>query len=349
MDTRSHYRSFFWPVVLIGVGLLWLLGNLGIISSANLVSLLRLWPVLLIFIGLDLIFARRFPLIGGLLGLALVLLMAGMMIFSPQLALATDEELKTETFSEPLEGAAAADIDLDFWSIPMQVQALDGSTNLFEAEITHTGEVIFQAEGGEQRAIRLSHENLSLAPWDWFSSIGQQKGTIGLSPEVPIDLAVDIGSGSADLNLAELQLTLLEINGGSGSLDLYLPTQDESFPVRMDTGSGAIDILTSSGAQFDLDLNSGSGSIHIEISPAANATLELNSGSGSVNIDVPAGAAVRVEVRADGSGGLNVGGDLEQVRGDEDTGVWETPGFEDAQDQILIVFAGRGSGSVTVR
>jgi hypothetical protein len=37
---------------------------------------------------------------------------------------------------------------------------------------------------------------------------------IGLSPDVPMDLYVDVGSGSAALYLMGLELTSFEIDGG---------------------------------------------------------------------------------------------------------------------------------------
>lgn len=349
MDTRYDYRSFFWPVVLIGIGLFWLLGNLGLLSSVNLAFLFRLWPLLLIFIGLDLIFARRSAILGGLLGLAMVLIVAVLVFAAPRLGLTQSAGLKTETFIEPLDGATRANIELDLWSTPMRVEALSNSENLFEAEITHVGEVIFETRGSSERTIRLSHERFIAGPWGFFAGLGEERGRIGLSPETPIDLEVNVGSGSVELNLAELQLTSLDVEGGSGSLDVSLPETGQRLAARMNTGSGSVDLLIPGGAQLDLNLESGSGSIDIEIAEEASLTLELDTGSGSVRVDVPDGAAIRVEVEDDGSGALNIGGGLEQVSGDDDSGVWETPGFDEAENQILIVVSERGSGSVTIR
>ena len=44
--TRSG--SIFWAIILIAVGAIWLLGNVGVLSFANLSVLLRLWPLALI-------------------------------------------------------------------------------------------------------------------------------------------------------------------------------------------------------------------------------------------------------------------------------------------------------------
>src|SRR5206468_910686 len=55
-------RGVFWPLVLIALGLLFLLSNYGFISGVSWLAILNLWPLLLILIGLDIAFARRWPL-----------------------------------------------------------------------------------------------------------------------------------------------------------------------------------------------------------------------------------------------------------------------------------------------
>ncbi len=71
-DQRNPYYSFFWPVIMLGAGVIWLLVNLSIISTYNLRVLYRLWPVLIILAGLDLLFSRRLPLLGALLALLMI-------------------------------------------------------------------------------------------------------------------------------------------------------------------------------------------------------------------------------------------------------------------------------------
>jgi len=71
-DQRNPYHSFFWPVIMLGAGVIWLLVNLSIISTYNLRVLYRLWPVLIILAGLDTLFARRLPLLGALLALLMI-------------------------------------------------------------------------------------------------------------------------------------------------------------------------------------------------------------------------------------------------------------------------------------
>src|SRR3981081_1089506 len=70
----DRYRSFFWPAVLIVVGLFALLINAGLIPLDRLYLLFDLWPVILIVIGLA-ITARR-TLRGSASSAAAVLILA---------------------------------------------------------------------------------------------------------------------------------------------------------------------------------------------------------------------------------------------------------------------------------
>ena len=70
---NTSYRrgpDLFWPIILIGAGIIFLLSNLGVITGNPWPILWNLWPVLLIVIGLDILFGRR-SMLGGLIGAAL--------------------------------------------------------------------------------------------------------------------------------------------------------------------------------------------------------------------------------------------------------------------------------------
>ena len=57
MDERKRNRrgGLIGPLILIGLGVVFLLNNLGILDWSIWEILLRLWPVLLVAAGLDLI------------------------------------------------------------------------------------------------------------------------------------------------------------------------------------------------------------------------------------------------------------------------------------------------------
>lgn len=128
--TSRHfeYRSGFWPVIFLGVGTIWLLGNLGYIQAFNPYALLSLWPLLLIGLGLDLLIGRRSVWIGALLGLA-ILAVAGFLLFTRD-DLRPQVELLSAHFSEPVGQASTAEITLKLGNGQNTLFALEDGGNL---------------------------------------------------------------------------------------------------------------------------------------------------------------------------------------------------------------------------
>jgi hypothetical protein len=329
MEDHSRDRSVFWPIVLIGVGVIWLLANFNLIPQLNFAALLRLWPLLLIAIGLDIIFGRRTPIVSLLIGLATLAVAAALVFAAPRLGLTGSSELKTERFTEPIDEAASAQVTLDLSEYPVTVNALSDSNNLIDAELTYTGRINFVASGESEKTVRLSHREGFGMPFFFDDVAGSGDWKIGLSPDVPIALTIDSSSGAAQLDLSQLQLTALTLDGSSGATDLILPT---------------------TGEHYNAEIQGGSGSFSVTIPEDAAVSLEIDSGSGSFDIDVPEDAAVRVEVQESGSGRVRVPSSFVEVRsGEDDEGLWETSGFEEAKRQIIITVTDLGSGSITVR
>lgn len=351
-----QYRSLFWPILLIGVGVVWLLGNLGWIPTPSLRMLLRLWPLILIVIGLDIMFGRRSPIIGGLIGLGAVALVIALLLLAPSLgldALGPSGELQTLIFSEPLGSATSARITLDLERYPTFVEALSASDLLIDAELDTYTDVKFSSRGTREKSVTLEPVEDYSFDFDWtdWDTVGT-RWEIGLSPDVPIDLMVDVGSGSATLDLMFLELTDLEIDGGSGSVDLTLPESSSLYSANIDGGSGSFDIEFESGAEVRAEMDVGSGSFDIVIGSSADLDMRIDGGSGSISIDVPGDVGVRVVIRDGGSGSVRVPGSYRLVDDmgddDRDTGIWETDGYSSAAHRVEITFD-PGSGSLTLR
>jgi hypothetical protein len=330
MSEEPRDRSLFFPIVLIGAGAIWLLANFDIIPDLNLGLLFRLWPLFLIAAGLELLFGRGRALVGGLIGLLTVGAAIALLIYGPRLGLTSNRNLTTERFTAALEGADSGRIVLDLSSYPTRIGALSDGDLLFDGELTYAGEVTFEVSGTTQKTVTLDHGQSISGPWDWFDDL-EADWTIDLSPAVPLDLNVDGGSGSVELDLQALELAGLSINGGSGSIQLVLPAGPDGEP-------------------YEARLDSGSGSATVTIPEGTNAILGYEGGSGSLTVDVPDGLAVRVEVGDSGSGSVRVPGDWDEVRSaDDDEGTWQTQDYDEAARRFTLIIYDLGSGSVTVR
>ena len=312
---RYQYRSLFWPIILIGVGAIWLLGNLGVFSMTNLAVAARLWPLILVVIGLDMLFGRTSPALGALIGIGTVIVFIGLMLIGPSLGMATDLEVKSDTFTEAVDDAQSARIDLDLGVAKVTVNALSDSNNLFNAAIDYVGEIEFEVSGETDKVIRLhqvgdSSFNGFFGFFGNFTNNAELTWEVGLSPDVPLQLTVGGGVGEADFDLSGIQLTGLEINVGVGSVVVQLPE------------------------------------------PVASYQVNVNGGVGDFTITLPEDAAVRINANT-GVGDINVSSALNRVGGGDDNpvgddGVWETDGFASADVQITIEFDG-GVGNLNVR
>lgn len=351
---RSSYRSIFWPVLLIGVGVIWLLGSLNLLPVPSLRLLLRLWPLALVVIGLDILIGRRSPLIGSIIGIGSIALIIALLFLAPQLGFEPGGELKTLHFSEPLDSATSADISLDLERYSTTIDSLSSSEMLIEAELDTVTDVSFAARGNQAKIIHLEpKDDFSFFDIDWdYLDVRDARWEIGLSPEVPLDLYVDVGSGSVALYLMDLELTSFEIDGGSGSSTLALPASPSEYSAVINGGSGSFDIEIADSAKINFAIDVGSGSFNILIGDTANIEAQIDGGSGSHTINVPNNIGVRIVIRDSGSGSVHIPGNYTVVddlgEDDRDIGIWESAGYDDAAHRVEITFD-PGSGSFTLR
>jgi len=311
---RRSPPSLFWPLVLVGVGVVLLLANLGYLPWQSWVVLWQLWPLLLVALGIDVLIGHRSTLGAIVSGLLILLLLGGavaLVLFAhdvPALAeLTRPAEWRTEHVEHPLEGVESASVYIDWTSVPAYLSTLPrSSTNLIEGDVAYRGQLAF---GVGVRGSRADVELDSHFSGPWFGSFdfGDRAGDrwdVKLNPKVVFDLALDAGSGRCDLDLTGLQINDLFLDAGSGSIDLALP----------------------SGSSFEARIDGGSGGIAITLPEGVGARVVLDSGSGSFRPD----------------------GRFRLVEGErDDDGVWETDDYGTAEHNVVLRID-QGSGSIGV-
>lgn len=327
MDDHPKRHSFFWPTLLIGVGLVWLLVNFNVIEPFSIGSLLQFWPLLLVLLGLDILFGRRYSWVGGIFGVIAVVFVVGFLIFGARLGFATTSQYRVDTYSEPLGEAESVEYTFETSSEAVELSALGDPSKLIDATIYHNGTMIFNVSGSTQKTVRLYENNESSSWFNWNPSLDSRNWEIGLNSSIPSEILLDGGSGAIEADLSGITLDSLSAELASGSSDFTLPESVKPQTLIFDSGSGSVDI--------DLPANT-------------SVTLKLSSGSGSVNISLPADAEVRIEVRDTGSGSLNLPDFVSRISGDIETGTWQTAGYSRAANPILIQITDRGSGSINI-
>lgn len=320
-----------WAIILIAAGVLWLLGDANILSGANFSVLLRVWPLILIGFGLHMLLGRQSPTLSLLIGGALLLLIVGLMIVGPSIGLAAQIDAVEEHFSEPIEDAESARIELGLGVGSTTLNALDDGSMLFDADLRHVGEVEYRVnESGDEKIVTLTQNESSGGSFTWFglpfTPEDQLYWHIGLTDRVPLALQLNGGVGEAHIDLTDIQLTELDYNGGVGATTLILPE-----------------------GTYDASVNIGVGELSIRLVEGAVTTLDLNGGVGGVVLDLPDDAPIRVETHG-GLGGVDSTGFLERVDGDNDNGIWESASYAEASagERIVITYNG-GVGGLDIR
>jgi hypothetical protein len=129
---RRRRGSIVFPSLLIVVGGLLLLQNLGILSGSIWGTLWRFWPVVLILLGLEVLLGGRGR--GGVLVvIAGILLIGGAIASGGRLAgvagFAPTPPTETKTASQPLNGATQSTVSVDFAAGRLTLGALDNPTD----------------------------------------------------------------------------------------------------------------------------------------------------------------------------------------------------------------------------
>jgi hypothetical protein len=338
MTTTTHRTPSIWAFILIAVGAIWLLGEANILRSDHLAVLFRFWPLILIGFGVALLVGRNSSTLFTLIVLATLVLMLALMLVGPALGLAPSVEAQTAQHIEPLGDAESARVNINANVAELTVSPLEDSANLFEADVRYVGTLEFNATGTTEKSVTLRAEGSggwfpSFFFFDWFGNDDPNALTwdVGVNATVPLDLNVTTGTGGGTLHLEDVMLSALDVNTGTGSIDLWLPSMDDSYNASIQTGTGG-------------------GTVRIEENAAL--TLSLQTGTGGMTIDIPEGAAVRLTGSV-GTGGINVPANLRRISGEDDrfvgdSGTWETEDFGAADRQIVIDFNG-GTGGLDVR
>jgi hypothetical protein len=264
MNSERSRNSLFGPILLIGLGILFLLSNFGLLNLdiGDLIS--RFWPVLLIVIGLDILLGRRNG-VGGLLALLLI----GALIFASfgwleNRSLSADSAA-AQTIQQELEGAERAEIHIAAGVSQLLINGGSSTEQLIEGTVApHRSERIessFAQDAGVAR-YTIKSEGLGFALPSWGR---RNRGLwdLRLTQRIPLALKVSTGVGQAELNLEQLQLTDLEVDSGVGQTTITLPGRGD-FAAEVSGGVGEVIVLIPDSLAARIRASAGIGSVNVE-------------------------------------------------------------------------------------
>jgi hypothetical protein len=216
----------------------------------------RLWPVLLIAAGLEIIL-NRFSVWGSLLALVLtVAILAGMFwLLGPDIR--TGQVVAGEEIRQALGEASRAEVVIEPGVGSLHIEALPESANLVEGVVgAGRGQRVKRhfAVVGKTATFTLQTEGATGGPFFWR---GDQSGwELGLAPEVPLELKVDLGAGWADIDLTGLTVDDLEVSMGIGRTTVTLP-EEGRFHAKIEGAIGETVVVIPAGMAARIRVDTG--------------------------------------------------------------------------------------------
>jgi hypothetical protein len=223
---------------------------------------LRLWPVILIAFGLDILIGRR-SLWLSLVGLVIMVgvLFGALWLFGASWS--GGQALPSEEVRQPLEGASAARVTIRPAVGVLRIAALPSADNLVEGTV--------RARRSERVTQDFSLEGdtavftLQGAGSSFIGPVNANQGRgweLGLAPSIPIELDTGIGAGMSEIDLSELTITELNVSVGVGDTTVILP-ETGSFQGDVSGAIGQITIIVPRGMEVAIDADTGLASIDV--------------------------------------------------------------------------------------
>ena len=255
-------RSIILPVLLIVVGLALLLEQFGV-WHPDWGEILRLWPVLLVLLGLELIARGRRA--GGWVT---ALLVVGVLLVVASMAwpaITSGRRVETRALSAPGLDADEAAIEIALGSARLDLRAGAPGGPLLAANVEHVpgrSDLRLDTETRQRRAVvRLDSEQRGL--WLPLGSRRQEAWDVTVRPAFPVEITVALGVGDAEMDLRGLSLTRLDVRGGVGTYDVTL-SERGSYAVTVNGGIGDIRLTVPEGVAARVRVDQGLGAVEID-------------------------------------------------------------------------------------
>jgi hypothetical protein len=247
LDDLLRRNGIAWPILLIGAGAFLLYNNFGPQSWISWTQLFKLWPVILIAVGIDVLFRDQsgWMTAAGLI-LTVALISGAVWMFSSGIKVTADYAQVRETMDPEVK---SFEVDISLGLGELIVSDLESPRVLIEGNITPDKKEADLKVTGETAYYQLKNNQP-----DFFPHTARWE--LGLTQDLDLDLSLNNGVGEMFLSLDNLQLTSLNANQGVGRLILHLPEASDG-ELLVKQAIGLIQIQIPSGARVAVDAQNG--------------------------------------------------------------------------------------------
>jgi len=297
---KKHPRDLTGGMLLIVIGVILILNNVGVLDWSIWLDVLRFWPVFIVLLGVNIMLGKSW--IAQITSFLLLLCVFTLIITyslvksndgiynylnekfgnyytSKLLTWIKEEDTNSDYIEETIyieseEGIKIRNIDLELGAGKYIIQ----DTSIMDREVTSSMEiyakyfenvgkpVIEETQAGDEKTIEFyteSEDFTSIFDWDNW---GQLEYSFLVSDQsIPTSFDINMGSGSNIIDLWYQNVKNIKLAQGSGKTTISLSKEViPSEKMSIELGSGSIDIVLRDNIAYEIDYEIGSGSVNVD-------------------------------------------------------------------------------------
>ena len=270
MNEKGYRPSILGPLILITAGILLLLNQMGRLPWSIWGTLWRLWPVIIILIGIEILIgvsrSTAVHVAGFLIAVVVLFGAIVLALYTAERPGPTRPPPRTERIVEQMRNANRGRIELDFAVGTLEVAALADSQNFVEGEIEYSRysqkvERVYRVQDG-RAMLDIKAQSRSM-PF-WFPGDTGERWDLRFTVRIPLELEVDAGAANAELDLEQLQVTRLDFDGGVGRTRIAFPAAAGSTEASVSGGVGEITLLIPQNVGARIRVDSALTAVRVE-------------------------------------------------------------------------------------
>jgi hypothetical protein len=261
------------PLLLIFIGAVFLLQNTGYLPPTFWMNLWRLWPLILVLVGLEFLLAHRVPW-PALAALGAVVLIAGAAATSARLPAPSTGPAVSQLAQTTLKGATQAAVTVRFGAGQLNIGPLDQAPADELADLTYqgppelmpvpryqvvnggVGQLDYQVNGGP---------GPGSVPFINGRADSTARADLNFAPTVPITmLTVQTGATDAHLDLSRLHVNAIDLSVGAATAWIRLPESAGSTTAHISGGASTITLEIPEGVEAQIRLRGGLSTLNID-------------------------------------------------------------------------------------
>lgn len=236
-------RTYLRGIIIILLGVILLANNFQILPWSVWYELLRLWPAILIAIGVDLIFRKSSLSFLQILSPLAIIAAIGGAVYLSQADRAyqiTDRALR---FEQPLSPKLKqADIEISFGAGILRLEG--GSAYLFEGDFTTPSWLrpkMRYKVVGEKGFLELTEEG-ERGRFQFSQAGKEHSWNLRLNNKIPLTLKIETGASSNYLDISSLEVTYLELKTGASKNEIKFGSLN-SIQAKIEAGVSQIKLF----------------------------------------------------------------------------------------------------------